>query len=72
MSDLEIAANEIERLKHPDPIEVGDEPIEQPGLDSTGPRMNYPDHIYAALMTMSDAHIWHRVSETTPPVPLPE
>ena len=67
-----ISADEIERLKHPDGIEIGDEPVAQPGLESSAPRMNYPDNIYAALMTMSDTDMWNRVSESTSPVPFPD
>lgn len=68
----DISADELANLTSPAGVAVGDEPVPQPSLDSAGPRMHYPDNIYAALMTMSDADIWHRVSETTPPVPLPE
>ena len=67
-----ISADEVERLKNPEGIEVGDEPVAQPSLDSTAPRMNYPDNVYAAMMTMSDADVWNKRSVTTPPVPFPD
>ncbi len=67
-----ISADELNKLAHPAPLAVGNEPVAQPLLDSPGPKMHYPEAMYAALMTMSDADIWHRVSETTPPVILPE
>jgi catechol 2,3-dioxygenase-like lactoylglutathione lyase family enzyme len=67
-----ISADELAALINPEQLVVGDTAVAQPPLDAAGPRMHYPDHIYAALMTMSDADIWNRVSETEPPVPLPE
>jgi catechol 2,3-dioxygenase-like lactoylglutathione lyase family enzyme len=67
-----ISADEIERLKHPDPIPRTDEPIAQPAFDESKPRMHYPDEVYAFLMGMSDDDIWTSASVTTPPVPLPE
>jgi hypothetical protein len=67
-----ISAEEIERLKHPDPIPRTDEPIAQPAFDESKPRMHYPDEVYAFLMGMSDDDIWTSASVTTPPVPLPE
>lgn len=67
-----ISDDELDRLKHPAPIEVGPEPVAQPPLDESKPQMRYPTEIYAAMMGMSDADMWHRVSETTAPVPMPE
>jgi catechol 2,3-dioxygenase-like lactoylglutathione lyase family enzyme len=67
-----ISDDEIERLRRPDPIDLESSPVAQPDLDETKPRMNYPDPVYAAIMGMSDAEAWTRLSETTPPVPLPE
>jgi len=66
-----ISADELTGLIRPDPVEVGDEPVAQPPLDSTGPRMHYPPTVYEALMTTPDADIWNGASVTTPPVPLP-
>lgn len=67
-----ISSDELERLTRPDHLEVAEEPVPQPPLDSPQPRMHYPPEVYAALMTMSDADIWNSASVTTPPVPLPE
>jgi catechol 2,3-dioxygenase-like lactoylglutathione lyase family enzyme len=67
-----ISTDELEALKSPAAVSVTDEPVAQPANDLSKPRMNYPAPIYDALMGMSDGDIWNRVSETTPPVPLPE
>jgi catechol 2,3-dioxygenase-like lactoylglutathione lyase family enzyme len=67
-----ISAEEIERLKHPDPIPEPGTPVAQPPNDPSKPRMHYPDQVYALLMGMSDVDMWNGASTTTPPVPLPE
>ncbi|MGA9276130.1 hypothetical protein [Ilumatobacter sp.] len=73
MQDLcGISADELARLKNPDPIEIGTEPVSQPARDDAKPRMHYPDEMYAFLMGSSDADMWNRTSEATPPVPLSE
>jgi catechol 2,3-dioxygenase-like lactoylglutathione lyase family enzyme len=65
-----ISDDEIERLRHPDPIDVTRTPVAQPDFDDAQPRMSYPDDVYEFLMGMSDAKTWNRLSEPTPPVPL--
>lgn len=67
-----ISDDELAKLKEPDPIELGDEPVAQPATDEAKPRMSYPDKVYAAIMAMSDADMWNTASETTPPVALSE
>lgn len=66
-----ISADELAALTHPAPLEVGDEPVPQPPLDSPGPKMHYPPDAYAFLMTTPDADMWH-ATESEPPVPLPQ
>ena len=44
------------------------EPVPQPSLDSTAPRMAYSPDAYARLMSLDDAFVWDNMSETTPPV----
>jgi hypothetical protein len=67
-----ISDAEIDRLKHPAPIEIGEQPVGQPATDPSKPQMFYPPAVYEAIMGASDADIWNRASETTPPVPLPD
>ncbi len=67
-----ISGDEVERLKHPDPIESGEQPVAQPSTDPSKPQMSYPTGMYEAIMGASDADIWNGASEATPPVPLTE
>ena len=68
----DISTDELARLTQPDPIVVGDEPVVQPGFDASKPRMSYPEPIYSAIMGASDADMWNRMGDTSPPVPLPD
>jgi len=67
-----ISAEELEKLKNPQPLVVADEPVAQPATDASKPQMMYPSEIYEAIMGMSDADTWARISHTEPPVPFPD
>jgi catechol 2,3-dioxygenase-like lactoylglutathione lyase family enzyme len=67
-----ISDDELATLTSPRPIAPASEPVAQPATDPAQPRMQYPDGVYDALMGMSDGDVWNRISETTPPVQLPE
>ena len=65
-----ISPDELERLTQPPGFERPDEPVAQPAFDESLPNMHYPPAVRTAIMTMPDADVWTRLSESTPPVPL--
>ena len=67
-----ISDDELDRLKQPSALELGDEPVAQPATDQSKPRLNYAPAAYEFIMGMSDGDMWNGFSETTPPVALPD
>lgn len=63
-----ISDEELQRYRSPAPFIRPAEPVPQPPLDAPGPRMAFPDKVYARLMTMADDELTARMSETEPPV----
>ncbi len=67
-----ISADELDRLTNPIGFERPDQPVAQPPYDDSKPNMHYPPAVREAIMGMSDATVWHKLSVTDPPVPLPD
>lgn len=64
-----ISADELAKLTHPDGFERPDDPVAQPPFDEALPSMHYPPPVRDAIMAMSDADTWDKLSVTEPPVP---
>jgi catechol 2,3-dioxygenase-like lactoylglutathione lyase family enzyme len=66
-----ISAEELARYKAPAPYAPPAQAVAQPPLGAAGPTLVYPPPVYAAMVGTSDADIFARGSETTPPVKVP-
>jgi catechol 2,3-dioxygenase-like lactoylglutathione lyase family enzyme len=65
-----ISDDELQRLTSPPGFTRPAEPVEQPPFDDAKPSLHYPPHVREAIMGMSDADVWNRLSEPDPPVEL--
>ena len=63
-----ISDEELAVLKSPTPYRRPVEPVPQPSMDTTAPRMHLPPKQYQLLLGSSDEDVWELMSETTPPV----
>jgi catechol 2,3-dioxygenase-like lactoylglutathione lyase family enzyme len=63
-----ISAEELARFKSPEAYAPPARPVAQPAFDAAQPHMAYPPKVYQALFGTSDADIFARMSDTTPPV----
>lgn len=64
-----IAADELERYRHPAPYRARGGAVPQPPYDPGKPRMRgYPEPLYQAIITTPDDVLAARASETEPPV----
>ena len=64
----EISDAELRSMIAPAGYERPAQPVAQPPLDSSGPRMAYTPEAYARLMSLDEQFVWDNLSETTPPV----
>jgi len=62
-----ISAEELERYKNPATYNDESGAVAQPGMDSPGPHMTYPEGVYELLVGTPDAVVWEN-SEKEPPV----
>ena len=67
-----ISDQELEVLKSPKPYHPPAEPVPQPPMDTTTPRMHLPPEQYELLLGSSDEKVSEMLSETTPPVVVEE
>jgi catechol 2,3-dioxygenase-like lactoylglutathione lyase family enzyme len=62
-----ISDDELARYRSPARFERPAVPLANPPIDWAKPHMTYPKPVYEALMSMPDADVAARFSETTPP-----
>ena len=67
-----ISDEELEVLKSPKPYHPPAEPVPQPPMDTTAPRMHLPPEQYELLLGSPDEKVSEMLSETTPPVVVEE
>lgn len=63
-----ISPEELSRYKAPRRYARPAQPVPQPSADLPGPKLVYPDRVYAKMLATSDAQRLANASETEPPV----